>query len=181
MPSTLAVLICSASAIAFLGWMVYRLTSSGDSSAISLEWLEEFSSEKYSLMERLLYEGDYAFLSKQPGYSPSIAKRLRAERKRLFRDYVRQLNRDFNSLMTLAKLMVVYGDRDQSELASALWQRRVAFYRAIVTLEVRVALAPLGVAVPGVKDLVDSLGQLRSSVLAMVPAELMESSSATAA
>lgn len=171
-------LLCVICALAGLSWMLVRLTASGDASNISLEWLEEFSTDKYSLMERLLYEGDYAFLSKQPGYCPSIGKRLRAERKRLFRDYVSQLNRDFNRLLALANIMVVYGDRDQSELARSLWRQRIAFYHGIVSMEVRLALVPFGVTVPGVKMLVDSLGALQSHVMAMIPAELTGDSAA---
>ena len=173
-----AILLFAICALAALCWMVVRLTASGEASNISLEWLEEFSTEKYSLMERLLYEGDYAFLSKQPGYCPSIGKRLRAERKRLFRDYIRQLNRDFNRLMALANVMVVYGERDQSEFASALWSQRLTFYRGVVTLEARLFLAPLGVSVSGVNTLVTKLGALQSHVCAMVPTELIGDSAA---
>lgn len=180
MASLLIVLAVVLTLLSIVAWMVVRLTAAGDASQVSLEWLDEFSPSKYSLMERLLFEGDYAFLATQPGYTPVIARRLKAERKRLFREYLRQLNRDFNRLTALAKLMVVYGENDNSELAAALWKHRILFYRGVVGIECRLALAPMGVSVSGVGQVVGAMAQMRNVVVNLVPANLMSSSSTTA-
>ena len=46
-------------------------------------WLNGFSLARYRVMERLLSEADYTFLAAQPGYHPSLAKKLRRERRKL--------------------------------------------------------------------------------------------------
>jgi hypothetical protein len=161
-----------------LTWMIARLSKSGADSSVSLEWLDDFSLEKYAVMDRLLDESDFAFLSAQPGYQPSIARRLRQERRGIFREYLRQLNRDFNNLVALVQLMIVYGQQDQSALASALWRQRIIFAKSLMLVELRMTLAPLGVPVTGVQDLLASLGSLQSQAFSLVPSELVGGSSA---
>jgi hypothetical protein len=158
--------------------MIARLSKTAADSSVSLEWLDDFSLEKYSVMDRLLDESDFAFLSAQPGYQPSIARRLREERRGIFREYLRQLNRDFNNLVALVQLMVVYGQQDQSALASALWRQRIMFAKSIMLIELRMTLAPLGVPVTGVQGLLTSLGSLQAQAFSLVPSELVGSGSA---
>src|ERR1700737_1163301 len=111
----------------------------------TLEWLNEFSLESYRPMERLLNESDYQFLASQPGFHPGIARELRAERRRIFRIYLRSMIRDFNTLMSLAELMMVYSEQDRPDFASAIFRLRRQFYMRIIAVEFRLALGPVAV------------------------------------
>ena len=122
------------------------------------EWLETFSPESYTPMERLLDERDFEFLASQPGYDPAIAKKLRLERKAVFQSYLSRLVRDFNQLLAMAKLMVVFAGEDRTEFATSLWRQQITFYWAICMIEARLALYPM---VLGTWDVQGLLGTLR--------------------
>jgi hypothetical protein len=130
----------------------------------SLEWLDEFSLESYRPMERLLNEGDFEFLASQPGYHSGIARELRAERRKIFRVYLHSLIRDFNRLMRLAELMMVYSEQDRPDLARTIFGLRRQFYMNVVAIEIRLALSPLPAGVIEVKHLIRSLAAMQENV-----------------
>jgi hypothetical protein len=117
----------------------------------------------YAPMERLLSKSDLVFLESQPGYRPEIGRRLMAERRRIFRAYLRTLVRDFNQLIGIGKLMIVYSNQDQQEFARSLGRQQIKFYGQICALHVQVALHPLGWTVD-VRGLLDALGAVRTKV-----------------
>lgn len=143
-------------AVAF-ALLLWRLASRLDASSCTPEWLNDFSMEAYAPMSALFDRADFDFLSRQPGYRPEIGRRLLAERRRVFRGYLGLLTRDFNQLMALAKLAMVFSDEDRPEFGSALWRQQVGFYCAVsaawcrvqvfsprgTTLDVRKLLSPL--------------------------------------
>src|SRR2546430_16702962 len=70
-----------------------------------LEWLDDFSAAAYGPMARLLDARDCAFLATQPGFEPSIARRLRRPRLGIFQSYLRGMNRDFHRLLPVARVI----------------------------------------------------------------------------
>jgi hypothetical protein len=148
-------------ALAFSFW---RLASRLDAQQCTAEWLDTFSLERYAPMERLLDEGDFAFLASQPGYREEIGKRLRAERRKVFRGYLRSLVRDFNQLMRIGRMMVVYSTQDQQEFAHDLLHQQVKFYARVGALELQLALYPLGWRGLDVRGLLAALGTMRARV-----------------
>ena len=70
----------------------------------------------------------WSFSHRKPGYRPEIAKRLMAERRKIFAAYLGHLVRDFNQLVGIGKLMIVYSTQDQQEFARSLWRQQVRFY-----------------------------------------------------
>jgi hypothetical protein len=134
------VLTVMAACFAGLFW---TLASRFDARQCTPEWLDEFSLESYAPMERLLGEDDAAFLASQPGYKPGMARRLMAERRRIFAAYLGHLERDFNMLVGIGKLMVVYSTQDQQEFARRLWRQQVRFYAGVCSLRLQLALYPL--------------------------------------
>src|SRR5690242_7577077 len=103
----LAVLVAAAFAVLFR-----RLIARDKDSHADLEWSSEFSIAKYRPMERLFLEEDYDFLAAQPGFHPRIYRKLQAERRRVFRHYLRCLRRDFNRLSTAAKVLLLNAPSD---------------------------------------------------------------------
>ncbi len=159
-------------AIAF-GVMALKLVNPRGAKGASIEWLDEFSTSKYIPMQRLLDGADFAFLAAQAGGNRVIATRLRSEHRRIFGEYMSQLNADFHRLVTLANVMVVCSDHDRAELASDIWNQRMRFYRAFCTLRVQMAMAPLGLAIPDVSALLGTLGEMQSRVRSLTPADLL--------
>jgi len=136
-------------------------------SAFSLEWLDSFSLESYAPMQRLLDPRDVEFLSSQPGYRPEIGKRLLAERRDIFRGYLQLLISDFEKLIGLGKLMVVYAAEDRTDLARALFRCQLSFYFKVFALRCELGLHAFGWSNIDVSSLVDALAALRDQVQAM--------------
>ena len=141
-----------------------RLASRVDAAACNTEWYEDFSLDSYAPMQRLLDKEDFSFLAGQPGYRPEISKRLLLERRKVFLEYLRNLVGDFNQLLVLARLMIVYSREDRQEFARALWRQRVNFYFAVILIWCRVTLFPLGLPARRICDLVESVAKLRQQI-----------------
>ena len=140
------------------------LAATPDRTTCSLEWLDTFSLESYAPMRRLLDNDDIAFLSSQPGYRPAIGKRLMAERRKIFRGYLRLLILDFNQLIGLGKLMLVCAAEDRSALAQALWRQKLSFYCAVLAIQCKLALYPFGWSSVPVHQLVQVLETMRHQI-----------------
>jgi len=149
---------------AFFAVLIRLLLQRTDTSSEGIEWLSEFSVERYRPMERLLSETDYEFLASQPGYHPRIAQELRSERRRIFQSYLRSLIRDFNALIRLAQLMIVYSPTDRPDLARKLLRLRWQFYTSVIAVEFRLALSPLPVGSIDAKRLINSLALVRENI-----------------
>jgi hypothetical protein len=162
-----AVFLALAVLIAAFAFLFRALASRPDQTTCSLEWLDSFSLESYAPMQRLLDSGDVEFLSSQPGYRPEIGKRLMAERRKIFRGYLRLLILDFNQLIGLGKLMVVYAAEDRAELARALWRHQISFSLTVFAVQCKLALHPLGWSGVDVSRLVQALETMRGQIQIM--------------
>jgi hypothetical protein len=147
-----------------LGVLFRRMASRYNASSSPAEWLTDFSVAAYAPMERLLDERDFAFIAAQAGYAPGIVRRLRAERKEIFKGYLRRLVRDFNQLHAIAKLMIVYGDEDRLDFARSVWRRQITFYVAVSMLRCRLALYPMITGSWDVGNLVGALENMRDGL-----------------
>jgi hypothetical protein len=112
--------------------------------AEALGWLDQFSAARYQPMERLLNNRDCRFLASQPGYRPSIARRLRRQRIGIFQAYLGGMIGDFQRLLNTARHVVVYSPSDQLAFAVTEWRFRLPFYASVVAVEGRVLLHIFG-------------------------------------
>jgi hypothetical protein len=160
----IAVAIIATVLIAAFGLLFRQLASRSNDQAFTAEWFESFSLDSFAPMERLLDRSDFEFLAKQPGYRPEIGARLLKERKKLFLGYLRLLIGDFNQLLRIARLMIVYSAEDRAEFAKLLWRQQVTFYFAVCALRLRVALYPMGWTSLDVSRLMQALENMRSQV-----------------
>lgn len=158
LPGAAALLLLAAAAFFFL---FRRLISRGRESQTDLEWCREFSIAKYRPMERLFLEEDYTFLAAQPGFHPRLHRRLQAERRRIFRHYLRCLSRDFDRLSMSAKLLLLHAPQDRPDLASTLLRQRAVFTYAMATVQCRLVLQSFGIGTVDVRRLVGSLESMR--------------------
>jgi len=161
---TLIVLaIASLSLVPAFVFLFYRLASRLDREISVPEWLDRFSLDSYAPMARLLDPTDFAFVEKQPGCSPALIRRLRAERREAFLGYLGLLIRDFNQLLRIGRIMQVASSIDRPEFARALWGQQIRFYWAVCLVWCEVALLPWRVRVDG-RNLVAALTRMFSEV-----------------
>jgi hypothetical protein len=127
---------------------------------------------KYRPMERLLQEEDFRFLSSQPGFSAQLGRRFRAERRRVFRAYLRSLSMDFRRVSQACHMLVIHAAEDRGDLAKGIMQQRVLFAMGILAVEGRLLLHAAGVGTVDVRDLVQSLEAMQAQIQALLaPAE----------
>jgi hypothetical protein len=144
--------------------MVRKLAGPATVSQCDPEWISNFSVARYRPMMRLLDEADYAFLASQPGYSKKYINRLRAERRAIFRAYLRNLVRDFHRLHMAARMVLVYAPQDRSDLAVKLMRQRFLFMFAVVAIELRLVLHTLGIGTVDVRNLLSALDNMRLNI-----------------
>lgn len=158
-----AIFVAVALLTALFALLFHALLSRSDQTACTLEWLDNFSLENYAPMERLLDRADVVFLASQPGYRPEVGQRLMLERRKIFRGYLRLLIGDFNRLLSLGKLMLVYAPEDRPQLAKALWRQQSSFYLGVCRIYCELTLYPLGWSVD-VHNLIEALQTMRDQI-----------------
>ena len=157
-----ALLVLAAATI--LGFLFRQLSSQRRLDSVDPEWISKFSIARYKPMERLLLKDDYAFLAAQPGYDPSILRRLRAERRKIFRHYFRCLKKDFHRLENTVRLYMVHASDDRPELAKALFRQRLVFSFAVMVIECHLLLHGFGLGTVDIRGVVGSLEAMRAQL-----------------
>src|SRR5271154_4521567 len=165
-----AVVLLSVFAILFL-----RLASRFDPAA-EPGWMESFSLDRYAPMERLLDASDFEFLAKRSPGNPRLAKKLLAERRGIFREYLSMLVRDFNELHLRAKEMLVGAPEDRPEFAGELFRQQLRFYISVCLIRCKVTLYPLGWTALDVPRLLGALERLRAELHTSLPVPASEAS-----
>src|SRR5687767_922338 len=128
------------------------------------EWIENFSISKYRPMLRLMDEADYRFLASQPGMTKKAIQRLRAERRAIFRAYLRNLIRDFHKLHMAARMHLIYSSQDRPDLAAKLVRQRLQFLAAVCGVEARLALQAAGIGHVDARALIGSVEAMRANL-----------------
>jgi hypothetical protein len=127
---------------------------------------ESFSLARYEPMKRLLSEEDFEFLKSKPGIGPAMVRRLRAQRRRVFRAYLCELASDFNRLHRDARLMVATAPEEYSDLVGVLMSLQTRFWSALVGAEILLAAHALGLGRIDVSGLLAPLEALNAAVRA---------------
>jgi hypothetical protein len=121
-------------------------------------------------MERVLGEADFEFLSRQPGVDRKTLRAFRAERRGIFRAYVRDIAADFNRLHTAARILLLTSMEDRPDLAFTLLKLRATFAYAMLAIQWRLTLDALGVRGLDVHPLVEALDGMRGQLVGWMPA-----------
>jgi hypothetical protein len=159
------ILVCvSVISVALLlsfGMLFQRMIRRGKLGPATAEWLNELGVGRYRPMERLLKEDDYRFLASHRGFRPQIARRLRAERRKIFRGYLRALGRDFTRLTYAMQMLMLNSPQDRPDLAASLMKQKLVFTLALMAVQIRLAMHALGLATVDVRGLLESLDAVR--------------------
>jgi hypothetical protein len=136
---------------------------------VTAEWIDELSIERYRPMMRLLDGTDVAFLRTQPGFTPRMAAKLRQERCRIFRGYLRCLDSDFSQVCFATKLVMLQSKHDRPDLAAALIRHQVMFALGMMLVYFRLALYRWGICGVDVASLVNIFDVMRIELRTLVP------------
>jgi hypothetical protein len=121
-------------------------------------------------MVRLLDNRDFEFLRSQPGITPRHIARLRAQRCRIFRGYLRALDDDFGRVCTALKLLIAESQQDRADLASLLLKQQAQFAWSMVRVQFRLVLYTWGLSQVDVSGPVRLFDGMRLQLAAMSPA-----------
>jgi hypothetical protein len=156
-------LLMSVSLIALL--VGRRLTRGSQSDVHRLELFlsGEPIADHYRPLARLLQKTDWAYLSSQPGMTPGRIRQFRAQRRKLFRQYLSSLVEDFGALCLLVKAMMVQSSVDRPDLSKALSKIRTTFYLAVMRIHCHLLLQAVGFA-----DVAVEAGELLRSLEALI-------------
>ena len=119
--------------------------------------MRKYEPDRYRPMTRLLDQEDFDFLASEPGFRPEIARKLRSQRRRVMRLYLRALSKDFNQLHARARRLVAAAPEEHHNLVGVLIRQRATFFRVRSMIEMRLALDWL---LPGRVDIRPLLGAL---------------------
>jgi hypothetical protein len=130
--------------------------------------LARISAERYRPMARLLDPADEEFLARCQ--ERSAIRRFRSQRRRIFRGYLRSLERDFGAICASIRLILAHSEMDRPDLASALMRRETGFAMALFSVRCRLLLHAAGVGAVDVHGLVAALDEMRGELGKLTPA-----------
>lgn len=163
-----AVLACVAVGAALV--FVIHTVARPASLPVTADWIDELSMDRYRPMLRLLDEREFRELRSHPGFTPAMASRLRRQRCRIFRGYLRSLSSDFSRVCLALKLLMMQAGEDRADLASTLVRTQIAFACGMLAVYVRLALFAAGVGTVDVASLLQVFDGLRIELRTLVPA-----------
>jgi len=167
--SVLALVVLTA-LLGILAVLLHRLSHGTHALPVTAEWIDDLSAERYRPMLRLLDSSDLEFLRAQPGYSPAVESKLRAQRCQIFRGYLRHLTMDFRRVCMALKLVMAQSDRDRPDLAAVLVQHQIMFASGVIGIQARLVLYRWGLCSVDVTRLVQIFDVMRIELRNMIPA-----------
>lgn len=165
----LEVLLSASTAVGVLGVapVLRRLLRRTTIDDVTPEWVESFSVERYRPMLGLLADEDFTFLSRQPGFDPSIYKKLRRERLAIFEQYLNRLILDFKKLHATARYFVARSEEDRSDVAMRLVRLRWAFTMNVLEVQMQLHLCKIGIGTVQARMIVAQLQQMSEQLSAL--------------
>jgi hypothetical protein len=149
--------------------VLFRGLATARSEAPTPDWVQSLSARRYQPMERLLQDRDLRFLQSFPAVSPAFTRRFRAERRRIFRGYVRSLDRDFSRVCAGLRAIVATAEEDRSELAMLVARQQFAFRMAMFQVEFRLLLHAAGAGPVDTRKLIGCFDSLRIELRQLTP------------
>lgn len=123
-----------------------------------------FSPARYRVLERLASDDEARFLVTVPGFRPEMVARLRRERRRIFRMYLREIATDFQKLHTVARRLVATAPEEHADLVGILMRQRAAFWWALYIAEFKLLFAWAGTGAIDVRRMLNALESLETAI-----------------
>ena len=138
-----AVLAAGAALIALAAAIYSRIRSYGRAQTQSGSADLEFSMARYQPLFRLLSGSDAGFLTGNR-QCPGVTQRWGSAQRRVIRLYLRELAADFQSLHRRARVLAAES-AGHAHLMPRLFQQQIAFWRALLWIEVRLTFGREGI------------------------------------
>jgi hypothetical protein len=117
----------------------------------------------YAPLQRMLAPVDFQYLRLRGMGEERIAC-LRRERRKIFRQGLRSLARDFDRIHCALQMIMARSAYDRKDLAAEVTRQRVAFYRSLILVEYRLTLHALGLERMPEVDLLQPLEILQAQL-----------------
>ena len=130
----------------------------------------DYSWRNYKPIQRLLDPADFNYLRRK-GMGADRIRKLRSERRRIYRLCLRSLAADFNQVHRALSLLMVHSHADRPDLAAELARQRFVFYRNLLLVEFRLTLHACGVEMPTI-DLCAPLAFLQAELQQLSPSAM---------
>jgi hypothetical protein len=136
----LAYYLATVAVVSLIGIVAWRRAwrKREDSLEINAAWLENFSPGTYLPMLRLANSGDSGYVNAKRG--PEAAAIYRRLQRRMLREYLRALSRDFHRLHTIAADSAWRARIDHENSALALVEEKLEFIFSVWIIELRLFL-----------------------------------------
>jgi hypothetical protein len=152
--------------------LLRAMSDAGRNLPVTADWIDDLSIERYRPMMRLLDSAELESLRSQPGFTSQAAAKLRAQRCRMFRGYLKSLTTDFGRVCGAIKILMVQSRHDRSELALALVRQQFLFAAGVIAAQFRLVLYRFGLCGVDVTALVRNFDSMRIELRTLVPSAL---------
>jgi hypothetical protein len=167
----IAVLVSTAVLVALVR-QLRKLGDAGRNLPVTAGWIDDLSIERYRPMMRLLDGAELESLRSQPGFTAQAAKKLRAQRCRMFRNYLDSLSTDFGRICGAIKILMVQSKDDRPDLAATLIRQQFLFASGVLTAEIRLVMYRFGFCGVEVTELLKNFEGMRLELRSLVPSTL---------
>jgi hypothetical protein len=109
----------------------------------------------------LLGSDSESILAVVPEHSSALRRRFRAERRSMFRIYLRDLKADHARIVGAIRIILVESQCDRPDLAKSLHRCEFVFTLAMLSVEFRLLLHALGIGTIDARSLVEAVEHIR--------------------
>lgn len=157
-------------AITAAAFYIFRKLTRPRASTGQLDAWTDLDWQSSSPLERLLDPAEFEFLRRR-GVSEKRIAALRAQRRSIFRKYIRRFTVNFNATHAALESVLITASEDRLDLARELARQKFLFYRGVIGLEIRLMLNALGFHGAPVRSLVliRPLQRLHLEIGSLVP------------
>ena len=147
--------------------VLQKIRTNGNS--VPAEVLRECSVERYRPMLWLLDTSDCeSIIAIAPEHSRLLRRRCRAERRSLFRIYLREMGADHARIVGAIRCVLVESQSDRPDLAKALYHCQLKFALAMVSVQFRLLLHAMGTGTIEARSLVAAIESIQLQLQDMV-------------
>ena len=104
---------------------------------------------------------DIALLAEHPALTHAFLRELRRERRKVLREYLRSLRRDFDQACADIRAAMVASCEDRPDLVSALLKEQLRFKMGLLRAECSMTLEAVGLRSLDFDGVIDALGIIR--------------------
>jgi hypothetical protein len=149
---------------AAFAYLVRQLLARPNLPEFDSTWINRFSVRRYKALERLVSDRDERFLSSHPACQPGMVRRLRRERRRILRTFLRGIRRDFERLCLAGRLIALYSPVDRPDLTRDLVRLQIVFQFALARVWLQVYLAGWGLGSVDIRRVVGPVVALHAQL-----------------